>query len=211
MVLHGGDGVIDRLSGRAHAVLSSSDLGGPVKHVLVGVVALAGFALVAAAVTVLVEGLDDSARPVAGDSSTTPARLVAVRPAINSEDVGASVDNGTDADVALMGVAVWVGRQPVRVNATEMWLPVLAGDRSQVGAASDAGGFVIPSGVVDGARAEIAFRFDDSTCVITDVTAAARAREHRSTYPKSNRTIGPVTDEDPPARSAACGGASAGG
>jgi hypothetical protein len=203
-----------------------------VERVLIGVVALAGLGLVAAAGTVLVEGLDDSARSVAGDRSTTPARLVAVRPAVDGEDddavvqvvdpslvvnkdgsaaVGASIDNGTDADVALMGVAVWVERQPVRVNATEMWLPVLAGDRSQVGAASDAGGFVIPGGVVDGARAEIAFRFDDGTCVITDVTAVARARQHRSIYPTSNRTIGPVTDDEPPARSAACGSASTDG
>jgi hypothetical protein len=197
-----------------------------VKRVLVGIVALVGFGLVAAAGTVLVEGLDDSARTAAADGSTTPARLVAVEPAVDidgsdtgvrvvdpslvvnkdgSAVVGALVENGTNSDVALMTVAVWVDGKPVRVNATEMWLPVLAGDRSQVGAASDAGGFVIPSGVTDGASAEVAFQFDDGTCTVTDVAAAARTKAHRAIYPKSNRSIGPVTDDDPPSRSAACG------
>lgn len=201
------------------------------KLISTGLTALVGFGLMAAAGMVLAEGHGSFVQPAAAgrpasiapparggvESVTDSARDSAVRVidavlVVNQDGsaaVGASVENGRNADVALMGVAVWVGRQPVRVNATEMWLPVLAGDRSQVGAASDAGGFVIPSGVVDGARAEIAFRFDDGTCVITDVTAAARTRQHRSIYPTSNRTIGPVTDDEPPARSAACGSASA--
>jgi hypothetical protein len=153
-------------------------------------------------------------------------RVVAVQPAIDTEDgdgmvrvvdpslvvnkdgstaLGAVVENGTDADVALMGVAVWVDRQPVPVNATQWWLPVLAGDRSQVGAASDAGGFVMPSGIAEGAVAEVAFRFDDGTCVLTEVAAVARTSKHRMIYPKSNRTIGPVIDDDLPSRSTPCG------
>lgn len=196
------------------------------KRVLVGGVALIAIGLIASAATVLVEGLDDSARSLTGDTSITPVRVVAVQPAVDAEDgdgavrvvdpslvvnkdgstaVGASVENGTDSDVALTGVAVWVDRQPVPVNATQWWLPVLADDRSQVGAASDAGGFVMPSGITEGAVAEVAFRFDDGTCVLTEVTAVARTREHRSIYPKSNRSIGPVIDDDPPSRSEPCG------
>ncbi|MFC5678388.1 hypothetical protein [Aeromicrobium endophyticum] len=197
------------------------------KRILIVFTALVGLGLVAGASTVLVEGADRSGQPEIAQGPTAIARPAGgdAQPAVDVEDagavrvvdpmlvvnkdgsaaVGAFADNSTSSDVTLMGVAVWVDRQPVRVSSTEMWLPVLAGDRSQVGAASDAGGFVLPSGIVPGASAEIAFRFDDGTCVLADVAAVARSDEHDGIYPTSNRPIGPVTGGAPPPRSTPCG------
>jgi hypothetical protein len=204
-------------------VLNFSHVGGTVKRVLTGVIALVGLGLVTVAATVLIEGVDHPAPLDAETSSLSSggrtqqvvereddAQVRVVDPVLvvnrdGSTAVGGFVENGTDADVALMSVAVWVDRQPVRVDSTEMWLPALAGGRSQVGAASDAGGFVVPAGIDAGARAEMAFQFDDGTCVLHRVKAVARTDAHRGIYPRSNRPIGPVTGDDLPKRSAACG------
>lgn len=197
------------------------------KRILTAVTAVVGLGLVAGASVELVDGADRSGPPPVAQGPTTVARpaggdaqaaidvdedgtVRVVDPVLvvnqdGSAAVGAVAENGTSSDVALMGVAVWVDRRAVRVTSTQMWLPVPAGDRSQVGAASDAGGFVLPSGIAPGASAEIAFRFDDGTCVLADVTAEARADEHRDVYPTSNRRIGPVSDEAPLSRSTPCG------
>lgn len=189
------------------------------KRVLIPLSALVGAGLLLAASMVLAE--TDGSVPL-GDRS---AQTKTVQPVVDASDedpavrvrdpllavnkdgsaaIGAYLQNEKDFEVSLVGVVVRVYRHRVLVNATEMWLPVPAGERSQVGAASDAGGFVVPSGISDGSRAEVEFHFDDGTCVLADVTAVARTSEHRLIYPKSNRSIGPVTSDEPPAESAAC-------
>ena len=180
------------------------------KRALTALVALAGVALVVAAGSVMADGIDAPVPPASRDASASAVVVESDDPAVRVRDpllvvnkdgsaaVGADLQNMKDVDVSLMGVVVWVDRHRVPVNSTEMWLPVPAGDRSQVGAASDAGGFVVPSGIVAATRADVEFRFDDGTCVLADVTAVARTKDHRLVYPKSNRTIGPLTSDEPP-------------
>lgn len=193
---------------------------GTLKRLLVVLTALLGVGLVGAAGALLAEGTDFSVklanggapakvvRPVGDVKSGEPAVHVLDPLLVVNKDgsaaLGAHLQSVTDVDVSLVGVAIWVDRHRVSVNSTEMWLPVLAGERSQVGAASDAGGFVVPNGIGEATRADVEFRFDDGTCVLADVTAVARTNEHRSIYPKSNRPIGPVTSDDPPLGSTPC-------
>jgi hypothetical protein len=201
-------------------MLNSSNLGGTLKRVLTAFTALVGAGLVLAAAAILVNDAEPSSastdasvpanvvQPAAGAKGDDPAVRVRDPLLVVNKDgsaaVGAGLQNLKDVDVSLMGVVVWVDRHRLPVNSTEMWLPILAGDQSRVGAASDAGGFVVPSGIDVATRAGVEFRFDDGTCVLTDVTAVARTNEHRLVYPKSNRTIGPVTSDDPPPGSTPC-------
>ncbi|KAA1376454.1 hypothetical protein [Aeromicrobium fastidiosum] len=199
------------------------------KRIWLGIAALAGFGLSAAAGTVLVHGVDtdvaawtppppvSQVRSAGGESGEiepvidvdgghATVRVVDPVLVLNSDGstaVGAQLEGGI-LDVALMDVSIWVDRFPIHVTSTEMWLPVLAGERSQVGAASDAGGFLVPTGISDGTHAEVAFRFDDGTCVLTTVVAVARTNKHRMIYPRSNRTIGPETVDDPQSPASAC-------
>ncbi|MET0931692.1 MAG: hypothetical protein ABWX74_19380 [Aeromicrobium sp.] len=182
--------------------------------------ALVGVGLVLAAAVVLVDGIETSAAsadaPVPANAVRPEAEATRDDPAVRVRDpllvvnkdgsaaVGAYLQNVKDVDVALMGVVVWVDGHRLPVNSTQMWLPVPAGDRSQVGAASDAGGFVLPSGISESARADVEFRFDDGTCVLADVAAVARTNKHRLIYPRSNRPIGPVTSDEPPPGSTSC-------
>jgi len=183
------------------------------KRAYAALAALVGLGLVLAACAVLMNGTEsfpasagagvtaDAVRPVVVSSSVDPAVVVRDPLLVVNKDgsatVGADLQNVKGFDVSLTGVVVWVDRHRVPVNATEMWLPVLAGDQSQVGAASDAGGFVLPSGINDATRADLEFRFDDGTCVVADVTAVARTNKHRLIYPNSNRSIGPVISDEP--------------
>lgn len=181
---------------------------------------LVGAGLVVAAGTILVRGTESSPPSAAATAPAVGVRssadTVGDGPAVRVRDpllvvnddgsasIGALLENVDGVDVSLMGVVVWVDRHRVPVNSTQMWLPVVAGDDSQVGAASDAGGFLLPSGISDATRADVEFRFDDGTCVLADVTAVTRSKEHRLVYPKSNRPIGPVTSDEPPPGSTAC-------
>lgn len=195
-----------------------------VKRVLTALTAVVGVGLVVAAGGVLVDGHDSYVPSVSDDVGTDVVRPVADQTGADgalrvpdpqlvvntdgSAAVGAFVENGTDVDVALESVTVWVDRIRLPINATQMWLPVPAGDRAQVGAASDAGGFVVPRGLEPAMRADVQFRFDDGTCVQADVTAVARTKEHRRIYPTSNRALGPTTSLDPPPASIPCEGES---
>jgi hypothetical protein len=187
------------------------------KLALLAAAAVVGTALVAAAGVVLLDGdglvpaastpRDVSASPVsARQADDTPVRVldpVLVVNADGSATVGARVRNPRDTEVSLMGVTVSVDGRRLPVNSTQMWLPVPADDIGYVGAASDAGGFVVPRGVVADSAASLEFWFDD-TCVAVDVRAAARSDRHRLVYPKSGRPIGPETSPEPPMGSTTC-------
>lgn len=190
------------------------------KHALAALTALIGAGLVLAAGTVLVEGVDSSAtlaREGATSGEVQPVvdaegqgRPVRVRDPLlvtnkdGSVSLGAFLHNENDVDVALAGVVIWVDRHRVPVNATEMWLPVPAGDQSQVGAASDAGGFVVPGGLGRATHADVEFRFDDGTCELADVEIVARVEKLRFIYPRSGQAIGPVTTDEPPRGTSSC-------
>jgi hypothetical protein len=190
-----------------------------VKRVLVASAALVGVLLTAAAGAVLADGTAGSLTPENDQGRPIVAREVAdvvadatlrvIDPLLvvnkdGSAALGASVENGQDVDVSLMGVTVWVDRNRVAVNETQWWLPIPAGERAQVGAASDAGGFVVPSGINVAPRADVEFWFDDGTCVLADVPVVARTTEHRSIFPRSGKPIGPVTTDRPPAGTGSC-------
>lgn len=187
---------------------------------LAALVGLIGAGLVLAAGVVLADGAGRADGRVYGTTSGNAAQPIdkkIVGPAVRVLDallvvnkdgsaaVGADLSNVGDAEVSLMGVMVSVEGRPLAVNATEMWLPVPVGQPAVVGAASDAGGFVVPDGITDASHAELEFRFDDGTCILAGVTAVARTREHRSIHPKSGRAIGPETTDEPPAGSKPCG------
>ncbi|MCL3819330.1 hypothetical protein [Aeromicrobium wangtongii] len=190
------------------------------KYILLALAAVVGVVLVGAAGLVLVDGNDSSADPAGvGDRAGTLRSAVDVAvddPSVQvtgpllvvnrdgSAALGASVENRTDVEVALMGVLVQVDRSPLAVNGTPWALPVPAGQRARVGAASDAGGFVLPKGVVPGAHAEVQFLFDDGSCVLADVRAVARTDRHRQIFPKTGRPIGPVTTARAPAGAPSC-------
>lgn len=181
---------------------------------------LVGVGLVLAAGAVLVDGSQHYIDPAADVPASTARAAVNEREGVStvvvrdpvlvvnadgSTAVGAYLRNTGDAEVSLMGIAVTADRHRLAVNETPWWLPVPAGKQTQVGAASDAGGFLIPTGLTHGSLASIEFRFDDGTCVLTDVTAASRSKLHRWVYPKTGRTIGPVTTDQGPEATASCG------
>jgi hypothetical protein len=184
------------------------------KHALLAAAAVVGVGLVAAAGIVLVDGTDRApATPVA--VSPVAARQIEGGPirvehpllVVNrdgSATVGAQLQNPGGAEVSLMGVTVSVDGRRVPVNSTEMWLPVPPDDPATVGAASDAGGFVVPEGIDETSAATLEFWFDDGTCVPADVQAVSRGGDHRQVYPKSRRSIGPETTSEPPAGLTSC-------
>ncbi|MCL8251048.1 hypothetical protein AERO_06610 [Aeromicrobium fastidiosum] len=184
------------------------------KRALLAATAVVGIGLVAAAGVVLVEGDRTApapsivvASPVAAPVDDTPLRVLDPQLVVNSDGsgaVGARVRNPRDVEVSLMGVTVSVDGRRVPVNGTQMWLPVPADDDAWVGAASDAGGFVLPEAPAAATPATLEFWFDDGGCVAQDVQAVARGDEHRLVYPKRNRTIGPETTSKPPEGAATC-------
>lgn len=184
------------------------------KRSLLAAEAVVGTLLVAAAATVLVDPVATPASapaaapsPVAARADETPLRVIDPALVVNTDGsavVGARVENPRDVEVSLMGVTVSVDARRVPVNSTHMWLPLPADDVGWVGAASDAGGFVVPAGIDVATPATLQFWFDDGSCVATDVTAVARSDAHRLVYPKRGRTIGPETTSDVPEGATSC-------
>ncbi len=184
------------------------------KRSLIAAAAVVGTAFVAAAGTVLVAPVAAPASvpivmasPVAARADDTPLRVIDPALVVNTDGsavVGARVENPRDVEVSLMGVTVSVDGRRVPVNSTHMWLPLPADDVGWVGAASDAGGFVVPAGIDVATPASLEFWFDDGSCVASDVNAVARGDEHRLVYPKRGRTIGPETTSDVPEGTTGC-------
>lgn len=111
-----------------------------------------------------------------------------------SATVSARLDNATDADVSLMSVRVESHGQSLPIASTQMWLPVLRGYPARVGDASDAGGFVVPTGLEPGDRARVQFHLDDGTCVGTSVSVVRRNAEHDAIFPTDGHRLGPATE-----------------
>jgi hypothetical protein len=184
------------------------------KRALLAATAVVGVALVASAGVVLVDGdriaptpSTAVASPVAAPVDDSPMRVLDPLLVVNSDGsgaVGARVRNPRDVEVSLMGVTVSVDGRRVPVNGTQMWLPVPAEDDAWVGAASDAGGFVVPEAPAVATPVSLEFWFDDGSCVAEDVEAVARGDEHRLVYPKQDRTIGPETTSEPPEGATTC-------
>jgi hypothetical protein len=183
-----------------------------VKRAVLALAAFVGAALVASAGAVLLDGVGNAP----ASASTSPAATTAGGPSVVVSDallvvnrdgsaaVGADLRSTHEAAVTLMGVTVSVDGRALPVNGTQMWLPVPAGDSARVGAASDAGGFVVPDGVDATTQARLRFWFDDGTCVAAEVQAVARDDRHRMVFPTSDRRIGPEVTRKAPAGSTTC-------
>lgn len=118
--------------------------------------------------------------------------------------VSAALENPNDVEVALVDVRVEIDGQALPISSTIMWLPLPPSTSSQVGAASDAGGFMVPSGVLAGSAARLTFRFDDGTCVDAMAPAVARSGEHSLIYPTSGRLLSPDAPAVPATDAGSC-------
>lgn len=147
-----------------------------------------------------------SASPEGPPRAVVPVRVDDPLLVVNddgSATVSAALMNPNDDEVALVDVRVEIDGRPVPVSSTIMWLPLQPGTSSQVGAASDAGGFMVPSGVLAGAEARLTFRFDSGPCVHVVAPAVARSGEHSLIYPTSGRLLSADEPAVPPV-GAAC-------
>ena len=98
----------------------------------------------------------------------------------------------TGKEAALEGVQIVYRGSAQEVSSTEMWLPVIPGVDATVGAASDAGGFTVASGLKAGDVADVYFVFDDRTCVNVEAEVVQRTALHGSVFPKWGSQLGPA-------------------
>lgn len=98
----------------------------------------------------------------------------------------------TGKEVALVSVQIVHRGSAQEVSSTDMWLPVTPGVEATVGAASDAGGFTVPSGLKAGDVADVYFVFDDRTCVSVEAEVVQRTARHGSVFPKRGSQLGPA-------------------
>lgn len=150
------------------------------------------------------EGLPAGHEPV-GDTSMdvsrnahvpVPSGVSVTRPVLvlnsdGSATLSASLAT-TDKEVALAGVQVAHQGVAQEISSTQMWLPVIPGVGATVGAASDAGGFIVPSGLTTGDIADVHFIFDDRTCVNVEAEVVQRTARHREVFPKRGSRLDPA-------------------
>lgn len=98
----------------------------------------------------------------------------------------------SSVEVALVSVQIVHLGSTQDVSSTDMSLPIIPGIDAIVGAASDAGGFTVPSGLKAGDVAEISFVFDDQTCVSVGAQVVQRGARHASVFPKIGSQLSPA-------------------
>ena len=107
-----------------------------------------------------------------------------------SASLSATLHNTQDVEVALTAVQVQSEGSELGVASTAMWLPVLPSIPARAGDASDAGGFVVPRGVVAGRNVQVRFVFDDHSCLTVQVEATRRTSQHGGVFPTNGRQLG---------------------
>ena len=95
-------------------------------------------------------------------------------------------------EVALVSVQIVHLGSTQAVSSTDMSLPIIPGIDAIVGAASDAGGFAVPSGLKAGDVADVIFVFDDQTCVSIGAQVVQRGAGHASVFPKIGSQLSPA-------------------
>lgn len=131
---------------------------------------------------------------VSQDSVSQPGVSV-TRPelVVNSDGsatLSAALTATSGEEVALLGVQILYQGSVQEVSSTSMDLPVVPGADATVGAASDAGGFSVPSGLTAGDVASVQFVFSDQTCVSVNANVVQRADRHQLVFPKRAASLG---------------------
>jgi hypothetical protein len=106
-----------------------------------------------------------------------------------SATLSATFEGGRDA-TALKAVHVSSDAGELEVASTTMWLPILPDQESRAGDASDAGGFVVPSGLVPGQVAHLQLQLENGTCLAIDAPTVRRDRTHDEVFPTNGRQLG---------------------
>lgn len=148
-------------------------------------------------------GVEQPSRPPSSPAVRVSLPLLVIN-ADGSAAVTAYLRNVRDAEVSLAAVDVSSAAGSLAVESTQMWLPIAAGSEARVGHATDAGGFVVPTGVEAGVPYVVRFVFDDGTCVVADADAVRRDDRHRSLYP-AHKTFPGAVPADPSIGFRGCG------
>lgn len=125
--------------------------------------------------------------------ATSPVRVSAPLLVVNedgSATVAARIENPNDSPLNLLGVGVSSTDENLTVMTTDMLMPLPAHVQMRVGDATDAGGFVVPQGVVAGGSYSLVFSVDNGTCVVAQAEAIERTGKHRGIYPTSTEFDG---------------------
>lgn len=125
-----------------------------------------------------------------GGSSVIVSDVVMVLNDDGSAALSATFEGRGDV-VALKSVHLESAAGDLDVASTQMWLPILPGTESRAGTASDAGGFVVPSGLTAGAVVHVQFQFDNDTCLAIDAEAVRRDSSHDDVFPTTGHQLGP--------------------
>ena len=157
-------------------------------------------ALVVAATALLAAcGQDAPAAPTPTASTTTAAPVAAKvsRPSLvvnedGSAVVTAFVQNVQAEKTSIAGITVLSGEDVLPVLTTPMSMPLPPDTELRVGYATDAGGFVVPTGVTAGGSYRLVLGFDNGTCRVVASEAVERTDEHRAIYPRTKTFAGAV-------------------
>lgn len=164
---------------------------------------LASASLVCVAMAALLASPSPPTRSVAGAAdSVVTATPSGVRSPVAVSDVvmvmnddGSATLSATFAGlgdvVALKSVHIESDAGALEVASTQMWLPILPGTKSRAGDASDAGGFVVPSGLAPDQIIHLQFQFDNDTCLTINAQTVRRNPTHDEVFPTNGKQLGP--------------------
>lgn len=119
---------------------------------------------------------------------TSPLRVSKPLLVVNedgSATVAIRLENPNASPVNLLGIGVASSDEHLAVMTTDMLMPLPPTVEMRVGDATDAGGFLVPQGVVAGGSYGLVLSFDDGTCVMAEAVAVERTGKHREIYPTS--------------------------
>ena len=153
--------------------------------------------------TRLVEPAGPTPEPAPAPAPAEAARSITVRHplvVVNSDGSGtisAELRTSSRTETALMDVEVEQAGETLPVSSTVMWLPVIPGYPAIVGAASDAGGFVLQVAPPVGSSVTLTFILDDGTRLTEEAKVVARSSEHSLIYPKNGTQLAPPGSSGP--------------
>lgn len=101
---------------------------------------------------------------------------------------------GRGAELALMSVHLESDAGALAVASTQMWLPIQPDMQTRAGDASDAGGFIVPTGLSEGEIVHVQFQFDDDTCLSIDAPTIRRNSTHDRVFPIDGDQLGPAAE-----------------
>ena len=135
--------------------------------------------------------------PVEAAGSITVRHPLLVVNSDGSGTISAELRTSSRTETALMDVEVEQAGETLPVSSTVMWLPVIPGYPAIVGAASDAGRFVVPVAPPVGSTVTLIFVLDDGTRLTEETKVVARSSEHSLIYPKNGTQLAAPGESGP--------------